>query len=526
MRHFDAIVLGAGSAGELIASNLAKAGRSVAMIEKLRVGGECAYVSCMPSKSMLRSTQVRNLTKKIVELGGSKNPILLSDEEGAFAWAASRRDQIVENRDDASATASAIKAGVELIRGTGRFEGPDQLRVNEENLSWTDLILATGSTSTIPKIEGLDEIDFWTSDQALSANTRPKSVLIVGGGPVGCELAQIFARFGAETTIVQFTEQLVEHEHPEIAKRLAQNLVADGVKISFDTSVTKVEMSVNKTVIAHLSNGSVITVERLIIASGRHPNISELNLNLLGIEVNDKGAIQVDGHCRVLGYEHIWAAGDVTGIAPFTHTANYQGRIVSANVLGGDEVANYSAVPRAIYTDPPVASVGEMKAARSADDFIHAQIELSEVSRNKTDGEAGGLLILSADPSRGVLTGATAIGPHADEWLVEATLAIRAEVPLATLCDVVHGFPTFSEAYEVPMRELLHLSLLSREKLAQRLKRAEITQCDHEFELDKVLGQVRCIKCGDLDDEMQLPNLAVATKEAKDDFYKTQASFE
>ena len=454
MKNFDVVVLGAGSAGELIATSLSRAGQSVALIEKLRVGGECAYVSCMPSKAMLRSAQIRALAKKTVSLGATSTPLVLDDEIKAFHEAGARRDRIAEFRDDSGASAAAIKDGVQLYRGEGVITGTHSISINQEELTWIDLVIATGSIPTIPKIKGLESIDSWTSDEALSAPDRPTSVLIIGGGPVGCELAQVFARFGTKTTLVQFSPQLEGSEHSEIASRLNQILKEDGVEVFLEIEVTKVELMPDGKTSAHLSNGSHIVVERVIIASGRRPNTSDCGLDVLGIEVDDKGAVQVDQHCRVVGQRHVWAAGDVTGVAPFTHTANYQGRIVINNLMGIKQIANYNAIPRTIFTDPPVASVGKSADAENKEGFITSKIELSEVSRHSTDGGSGGLLVLTADPLRGVLVGASAIGPRADEWMAEATLAIRAEIQLSLLCDVVHAFPTFGEAFERPFRDL------------------------------------------------------------------------
>jgi dihydrolipoamide dehydrogenase len=196
-------------------------------------------------------------------------------------------------------------------------------------------------------------------------------------------------------------------------------------------------------------------VERIILAVGRHPSSADLGLEVLDIDVDDAGAITVDGHCRVTGHEHVWAAGDVTGIAPFTHTANYQARIIADNILGGDRIANYTAIPRAIYTDPPVSSVGRNPEPKDDEDVITSELDLVDVARTLTDGAAGGLLVLTADRERGVLVGAAAIGPKADEWLAEATLAIRAQIPLAVLRDVVHAFPTYGEAFEPALRALV-----------------------------------------------------------------------
>lgn len=455
MKLYDVIVLGAGSAGELIATTLAKKGKSVALIEKLRVGGECAYVSCMPSKAMLRSAQVRNLAKESVRLGGSAGPIELGSNPEAFSAAAKRRDAIADFRNDHLAAAKAEEAGVELIRGAGMITGENEITVEDQRYGWIDLVIATGSKASIPEIKGLSEIEFWTSDLALSTSIIPRSLLIVGGGPVGCELAQIFSSFGSKTTLVEFSDQLASKEHPDIAERLSKVLSDGGIKVIMNTKVESVEKLVGSRSLVHLSDKTTIEVDQVIIAAGRSPNTDGIGLEVINIVPNKKGAVEIDGHCRVLGQEHIWAAGDITGIAPYTHTANYQGQIIAENILGGTRVASYVAIPRAIYTEPAVASVGIFHSDRKNDGLISAHFDLSDLARNQTDGEAGGLLVLTADPVRKILVGAAAIGPHADEWLAEATLAIRAEVPLAILCDVVHAFPTYGQAFEAPLKELL-----------------------------------------------------------------------
>ena len=457
MKQFDVIVLGAGSAGELVATTLAKKGKSVALIEELRVGGECAYLSCMPSKAMLRSAQVRNLAKSALDLGAVSTELDLGDQANAFKKAAERRDKIAEYRNDHQAAQHAEKIGVKLIRGTGVITGQDEITVDGDVFRWSDLVIATGSSATIPEITGLADIDYWTSDEALSTSSSPESILIVGGGPVGCELAQIFSTFGSKITLVEFGDQLAGHEHPEIADRLSKFLGHQGIEVLLTVKVVSVEKISTDRTLVHLSNESSIEVNQLIIAAGRHPTTSGLGLEILNISPNEKGAIEIDDHCRVLGQDHVWAAGDVTGIAPYTHTANYQGQIIWRNISGGDERANYAAIPRVIYTEPAVASVGIFESDDAKDRLVTANFDLSALSRNSTDGEVGGLLILTADSKRGVLVGAAAIGPHADEWIAEATLAIRAEVQLAVLCDVVHAFPTYSEAFDAPLEELLHL---------------------------------------------------------------------
>jgi len=454
---FDVVVLGAGSAGESIASRLAKAGRSVALVETLRVGGECPYVACMPSKAMLRSAQTRDEAgKTLVEVGGAGSLPRLDDPSLAYRAAVKRRDEISRHRDDADAATGVEQDGVTLVRGRGKVVREGALDVEGRELGWTDLVIATGSSAIRPKVPGLDRVPTWSSDEALSAQDRPGSLLVLGGGAVGCELAQVHTRFGVDVTLVEPGPQLAGKEEPSIAGLLAKALRADGIDVRLGAEVERCEAAADGSAIAHLSDGTTVTAERVLVATGRKPTTEDLGLDLLSIELDDSGAVQVDSSCRVEGQRHVWAAGDVTGIAPYTHTANYQARIVSENILGGSRKADYRAIPRAIYTEPAVASVGIAKeqARDKGIDAVTAVMDLAEVARTTTEGTSGGRLVLTADRAKGVLIGAAAIGPKADEWLSEATVAIRGEVPLAVLADVVHAFPTFGEAYEPPLQEL------------------------------------------------------------------------
>lgn len=443
MDHFDVVVLGAGSAGEVISAELVSAGRTVALVEELRVGGECPYVACMPSKAMLRSARLHH--------EASAPP----DDDAAFLQAVRRRDEITDHRDDLRASSELQASGVELVRGRGRILRPGVVAVGERELAWTDLVIATGSQPVTPDIDGLDGAPTWTSDEALSTSFRPTSVLVMGGGPVGCELAQVFARFGTTTTLVEAGPQLAGREQPQVAQRLADVLRGDGIDVRLDTTVLRVETA-NGTARTALSDGTHVDVDRIIVATGRRPTTDGLGLEALGIQADDRGAIPVDDHCRVAGHEHVWATGDVTGIAPFTHTANYQARIVVANLLGEDRAADYTAIPRAIYTDPPVASVGRNADPDAPDEgLVTATMDLDQTARAAIDGHSNGILVLTADPMSGVLVGAAAIGPKADEWLAEATLAIGARIPLTVLVDVVHAFPTYGEAFEPALRDLI-----------------------------------------------------------------------
>lgn len=459
METFDVVILGAGSAGESIANALAAKGKSVALVEMLRVGGECPYVACMPSKSLLRSAEIRSVIAAARRLGGTAVALELDDDDLAFQAAVARRDDIAEHLDDTAAAESAAANGVAVVRGRGRVTRAGTVDVEGRELAWDDLVVATGSQPIRPPIQGLDQVPSWTSDEALSAQDRPASLLVMGGGAVGCELAQVHVRFGVRVTLVHTGEHLLGKEDSSIADGLATALRQDGVDVRLGSEVRRAEVTDDGLAKLHLSDGTTVDATRVLVAVGRQPTTHGLGLEVLGIELGDRGGLRIDADCRVTGQQHVWAAGDVTGIAPYTHTANYQARIVADNILGHARTADYRAIPRAVYTDPAVASVGMDAATARAKgvDAISAAFDLAEVARSATEGSLGGRLVLTGDRTRGVLIGAAAIGPHADEWLSEATVAIRAEVPIDILTDVVHAFPTFGEAYEPPLRELAAL---------------------------------------------------------------------
>jgi pyruvate/2-oxoglutarate dehydrogenase complex dihydrolipoamide dehydrogenase (E3) component len=328
--------------------------------------------------------------------------------------------------------------------------------IDGSQVAYHDLVVATGSRPAVPPIKGLDKVAAWTSDQALSAQARPASLLVLGGGAVGCELAQAYAGFGVAVTLVEAASQLVSGEDAAIAAELATVLCGSNIDIRLGAEVKAMEATAGGQARALLDGGLAIEAEQVILAVGRTPATAGLGLDAIGITPDGTGALAVDTRCHVEGQTHVWAAGDVTGTAPYTHGANYQAQVVTHNLLGGDRVADYRAIPRVVYTRPPMASVGT-PAERARDegiDVITATTDMSELARTATDGAAGGLLILVADRARHVLIGAAAVGPGADEWISEASVAIRASIPLTTLADVVHPFPTFAQAYEVPLHEL------------------------------------------------------------------------
>jgi len=455
MEAFDAVVLGAGSAGEYIANILAKHGKRVAIVEGRRVGGDCPFVACMPSKAMLRSAEVRSLFGDAQALGAASAPVDAGNGRSAYARAVQRRRGVVNGLDDSDGARMLKEAGVELVRGRGAVARPGVVTVAGRELGWTDLIVTTGSAPSRPPIPGLDRVPTWTSDEALTSSELPDALLVLGGGAVGCELSQLFAGFRVKVTLIETAAQLLPQEEPAIAQLLADALRQSGIEVRLGVKATEARQSAEGVSLT-LSDGTVLTGSRVLIATGRKAATEGLGLETLGIEPGKKG-LDVDEHCRVTGQEHVWAAGDVTGIAPFTHTASYQARVLSANMLGKPVAATYRAIPRVVYTHPTVAAAGmTLAAAKEAQlDVVCAGADLNDtLARPQTEGSKIGRLELIADRKRRVLVGATAIGPYADAWIGEAILAIQAEISLDAFAGVVHAFPTFNEGYDLPIREL------------------------------------------------------------------------
>jgi len=455
MEMFDVVVLGAGTAGENIAEKLSAGGKTVALIEAARVGGECPFVACMPSKALLRSAHVRQLLPRLEELGAAVAPYDPHDDAAAYAVAVQRRDSLSEDRDDTEHATSAEEKGITLARGRGRVTAPGVVTVDGRELGYRDLVVATGSQPIRPPIEGLETVPTCTSDEALSSYKRLVSLLVMGGGAVGCELAQAFVAFGCAVTLVEVAPSLLPDQEPEFGRILADALRESGVEVRLGRQVTWVEAAPDGATVT-LDDGTTVTVARILLATGRRPTVQDIGFEILGIHCSDKG-IETDEHLRVRGQLHVWAAGDVTGDKPYTHTANYQAGVVAANLLGGEDTVDYHAIPDAIYTAPEYAAVGLTlsQARKAGHDAVSAAVDLRETGRGETEGIHAGRLNLVADRHRRVLLGAAIIGPYAAEWIAEAILAVQAGVPLDALARVVHPFPTFGGAYEVALQEIL-----------------------------------------------------------------------
>jgi pyruvate/2-oxoglutarate dehydrogenase complex dihydrolipoamide dehydrogenase (E3) component len=427
------VVLGGGSTGEHFVGALRRldADAELTLVERNLVGGECSYWACMPTKTMLRAPELLAAIGHTPGLsGGSLDPTAV------FAW----RDMVVDGRDDSSQVEWLEGQRCRLVRGDGIVAEPGVVRVDGVELPYDKLVLATGSSAVIPPIPGLDSVDYWTNVEATETTEVPRSLLVLGGGPVGCELAQFFARVGSKVTLVQADERLLPRVDAEAAALVADALRADGIEIHLGAEVTAVEAS-NKLLLA---SGERLEFERLLLATGRRANVG--GFDALGLEISRRG-IEVDERMRAA--ENVWAIGDVTGIAQFTHVGKYHARIAAYDMTGRKVRADHRAIPATIFTDPQVASVGVLEGTISRWS-LQSTPRLSTYERPKRDG----FVKIAADPERRVVVGAVAVGPEAGEWLQQLTLAIRAEVRIEVLLDVIQPYPTFSEAVFLALREL------------------------------------------------------------------------
>ena len=437
---FDAIILGMGPGGENVAGRLLRAGKNVAVVERELVGGECAYWACIPSKTLLRPPELKGEATRAF---GTGTPQIYPED--LFDY----RDYIIRNLDDSGTVENYEGIGATVIRGEGRLAGQGCVEVNGETLEADHVVVATGSEQNMLPIEGIEEVTVWTNREATTTRDVPGRAVIVGGGANGIETSQWLSRLGCDVTTVQSPETLINREDPQVGELLKGYLVDEGIGVRVGRRAEKARKEGEDAVIT-LDDGEEIRTDVLIMTAGRTPRVEGIGLESIGVKEN-KGGLAVDDRCRVEGTSGLWAVGDVTGVLLFTHVAQYQGRIVAANILGGDRRADYNGVPRVVFSDPEVAATGltEEGARDRGMNVASVNLDLSSaIARPVTyEKKPRGNLGLVVERDEKVLVGAWAVAPQAGEWIHQACLAVKARISVDTMLDSVFQFPTFSQGY-------------------------------------------------------------------------------
>ena len=433
----DVIVLGVGTGGEDLSLRLLDAGLDVIGIQDGLVGGECPFWACLPTKTMIRSANALQEARRSHELAAEADP------RPAWNKVAKRTRAVTGGWDDASAIERYESHGGRLVKGRGTLAGPRAVRVNGETYrARRGVVIGTGSKATIPAIPGLGDVDYWTTHDAVQAEDLPDSLVVIGGGASGCELGQVFARYGVDVTIVDAKDRLLHREEPEASEAIAQAFGPEGIDVRTGVRAERVEAR-DGSIVVTTDDGREAAGQRLLVACGRTVDVSDLGLASVGIDA-DATHLETDANMQVT--DGLWAMGDVTGHAVYSHVALYHSAIIAAEILGETHApAEYHAVPRGTFTDPEVGSVGKTEAqARDAGvDVAVAVKQLPATFKGFVEAAEGGLVKLIADRSTGELVGATTVGPHGTEMLGMLNLAVHAHLPISKLQSMIYAFPTY-----------------------------------------------------------------------------------
>lgn len=452
MPEVDLVVIGTGPGGEALANRAATAGLEVVAVERHLVGGECPYYGCIPTKIMVRAADALAEARRAGELAGE---VTLSP---SWAPVAARVREATADWDDTAAVRRLEEVGATVHHGVGRLDGPRRVVValpDGAEIVYTarvGVVLDPGTTPAEPPVEGLAGTPYWTNRDAVAATAVPASLVVVGGGPIGCELAQVFARFGARVTVVQHGPRLLAADEPEASTLLQDVFVREGIRVLTGAGLASVSYAEGRFDLS-LADGTELSAERLLVAAGRRRNLAGLGLETVGL---DPEAVTVDERMRA--GEGLWVIGDVVGHGAYTHVSMYQSAVAARDILDEEgPAAEYHAVPHTTFTDPEVAGVGltEEAARRAGLEVRVGTTDLSASSRGYTHGPgAEGLVKVVEDAATGVLVGATVVGPAAGEILAMLTLAVHARIPVERLRSMIYAYPTFHRAVESALGDL------------------------------------------------------------------------
>jgi pyruvate/2-oxoglutarate dehydrogenase complex dihydrolipoamide dehydrogenase (E3) component len=446
---FDVIVIGLGPGGEYVAGTLAERGLQVLGIDHRLVGGECPYWGCIPSKMIIRAADALAEARRVPDLAGT-----VTDVAPDWGVVAKRiRDEATDSWNDQVAVDRLTGKGATFVRGTGVIRGRGVVEVDGTEYHATrGIVVNTGTTAAVPPIEGLADVPHWTNHEIIEATELPESLVVLGGGAIGCELSQAVARFGSRVTIVEAADRLLALDEPEASEILAKTFEAEGIAVRLGAKAARVEKAADGIRVT-LGDGSTVEGERILVATGRRADVKGVGLPSVGVP-EDARTVSVDDRCRVT--DGVWAIGDITGEGAFTHVSMYQGGIVVRDILGDDgPPAEYAALPHVTFTDPEVGAVG-LTEAQARERLVSVAVGSTPMG-STTRGwiaKADGIIKVVADLERGVLVGATTMGPAGGEVIGALAVAVHGEVPIERLRSMIYAYPTLHRGIEAALADL------------------------------------------------------------------------